>query len=142
MRNKITFITIFLVAIAGFGAFSKIRGTASNPKAEAHRPYKFAAKDCAELVVTKFIRAIETGNIKATALLMEKDVNYHTASKIVAEFYSKHCQAKAKKYLVLYPRRFIFNDSVVQCILILRIQLSPVRVRRRCYFSVTRRASG
>lgn len=113
MRDKMVFIVMFLAAIGGFGALPNIFGNISKPKTAAYKPYKFTSRDQVELVVTKFIKAIETGDIRTAALLMEKDANYNTASEIIAEFYSKHCQDKAKKYLILYPREFIFNDSIV-----------------------------
>lgn len=113
MRNKMIFIIVFLSAIGGVSALPNIFGNTSKSKAAVYRPYKFTARDQAELVVTKFIKAIEKGDIRTMALLIEKDANYNTACKIVAEFYSKHCQGKAIKYLILYPREFIFSDSIV-----------------------------
>lgn len=95
MQNRIIFITIFLSTISLVVALPNIFGNTSKPKTTAYKPYKFTSKDQAELVVTKFIKAVEIGDIKTVAMLMEKDDNY-TVSKIVAEFYSKHCQSKAK----------------------------------------------
>lgn len=83
MRDKMVFIVMFLAAIGGFGALPNIFGNISKPKTAAYKPYKFTSRDQVELVVTKFIKAIETGDIRTAALLMEKDANYNTASEII-----------------------------------------------------------
>ena len=112
MHNKIVFIAIFLTAIGGFGEFTEIVRHPFKPKAGEHKPYMFTTRDRAELMVMKFIKAIETGDIKTAQLLMEKGANYNKACAIISEFYSKHYQGKAKKYLILYPREFILSDSL------------------------------
>jgi len=112
MRNKIVFIVIFLAAVGGFCEFPNIVRRPSKPKAGEHKSYMFTTRDRAELVVMKFIKAIETGDIKTAQLLMEKGANYNKASAIVSEFYSKYYRGKTKKYLILYPREFILSDSL------------------------------
>lgn len=112
MRGKIVFVIILSAVIGGLGAFPNIFSSDSKPKAMTYKPYNFDARDHAELVITKFIRAIETGDNRVVALLLEKDTKYNRVIKIITEFYNNHYQGKAKKYFILYPGKFTFSDSM------------------------------
>lgn len=113
MRNKIVIIITFVMVIGGFGAFSKILDITSTPKEVEYKPYVFTTQNEAELVITKFIRAIESGDVKTAASLIEKDRNYHATIKNITKFYNKYHREQAKKYILLYPRELVFSDSIV-----------------------------
>jgi hypothetical protein len=109
--NKIIVIIAIAVIIGGLSAITNgFRPKSNNPK--QYKSYKFTDKDLAELTVTKFIRAIEEGNVRYAHLMLDEGSKYRESRAIIDSFCTERRNVKNTKSFIIQPKEFVFKDSV------------------------------
>lgn len=112
LQKKIIIFILISVFVIISTTLAKVMVTKSDNEHHQYKPYSFTTQDNAELTVTKFIRALDNGDLRNSSLLLDQESEYEKTRNIIKIFCGKRKKDKSKRFFVIQPEEFVFNDSI------------------------------